>query len=125
MIEPDDSSIQSLKLAEWPYLDGFGKPMPTLATSSTSTAAAIPRSLYIEAKSIGASALKKVHAGDDVRELRHVVGLNDIPCGTQDHVLGDDRRGGRCSYLNGKLGARHVRTSLCRARLPVQRGPLA
>ncbi|KAA8498063.1 hypothetical protein FVE85_5648 [Porphyridium purpureum] len=60
-------------------------PVPTVAVTATSSPTPAP--VCIDAEWIEAHGLDKVHTGDGFGELLCIVGLEELPCGTPDHVL--------------------------------------
>ncbi|KAA8499367.1 hypothetical protein FVE85_6952 [Porphyridium purpureum] len=59
-----------------------GTPTPTPTPSEPT-----PTPVCIDAEWIEARGLEKVHASDGVGELLCITGLEELPCGTRDHVL--------------------------------------
>ncbi|KAA8499364.1 Cell surface glycoprotein 1 [Porphyridium purpureum] len=62
-----------------------GTPTPTPTPSSPPEPTPTP--VCIDAEWIEARGLEKVHASDGVGELLCITGLEQLPCGTRDHVL--------------------------------------
>ncbi|KAA8493418.1 hypothetical protein FVE85_8863 [Porphyridium purpureum] len=60
---------------------------PSASPSPSSTASPAPTPVCIDADWIEARGLAKVHASDGVGELLCIAGLDELPCGTPDHVL--------------------------------------
>ncbi|KAA8498294.1 hypothetical protein FVE85_5879 [Porphyridium purpureum] len=53
----------------------------------SSTPSPTPTPVCIEAEWIEARGLQKVHANDGIGELLCITGLDELPCGTPDHIL--------------------------------------